>query len=180
MITRLTNGNDVYTGNSQNNEIRGGRGNDIIKGSGGDDVLLGGQGNDKLKGNSGNDTLNGGGGSDTLNGGNGNDTLLGGGGNDRLIGGSGADTLSGGKGRDTFVWGKRDFAAVDTITDFRQRRDLLDISGFDFNTGTITYGEGGRVTFDNGRISNNLLTIQFEGAPITFTANDFVPRSMPV
>ncbi|KIT16797.1 Poly(beta-D-mannuronate) C5 epimerase 4 [Jannaschia aquimarina] len=80
-----TKGDDVATGSSLD---------DNLKGKKGDDVLSGLEGDDRLKGNNGNDDLSGGEGNDRLKGGKGDDTLDGGAGDDRLIGNQGADTFS--------------------------------------------------------------------------------------
>ncbi|MFM7719120.1 MAG: calcium-binding protein [Actinomycetota bacterium] len=86
-------------------QLQGGSGNDVLTGDGnenrllgnpGDDVLNGGAGVDSLEGDAGNDTLNGGDDGDTLRGSVGTDTLNGGAGDDRLIGGADGDALDGG------------------------------------------------------------------------------------
>ena len=88
---------------------------DSLLGSDNDDLLLGGAGNDHLAG------------------GKGNDHLAGGKGDDHLVGGQGNDTLLGGEGDDTFVWLKGDEGtakapAVDTVQDFGNGKDVLDLS----------------------------------------------------
>jgi Ca2+-binding RTX toxin-like protein len=82
----------------------------VVNGTYDDDVLFGGNGNDTLSGAGGEDTLSGGAGADTLNGGSGNDTLI------------------GGTGVDSFKYDTREFG-VDTITDFQQGTDKIDVSG---------------------------------------------------
>jgi Ca2+-binding RTX toxin-like protein len=72
-------GDDIITGDGQNNVLNGGDGGDTLNGGGGDDMLMGGDDGetpdvDTLNGMGGNDTLYGGAGGDTLNGGDGNDT----------------------------------------------------------------------------------------------------------
>jgi Ca2+-binding RTX toxin-like protein len=94
-----------------------------------DNIIFGASGNDSLSGLDGNDTLRGQTGADTLNGGNGADLL---------VGGSDADTNTGGAGADTFRIGYYESgtgAAADRITDFATGTDLIDISGWDANTG---------------------------------------------
>ncbi|WP_225008345.1 beta strand repeat-containing protein [Novosphingobium percolationis] len=95
-------------------------------------------GADSIAGTAFSDTLNGGAGNDLLLGRDGNDVLRGDSGDDRLVGGLGADTLTGGGGADRFV-----FAAisdsnaangVDHITDFKQKKDVVDVSGIDANS----------------------------------------------
>lgn len=101
------------TGNTLNNKIYGG---------GLDDTLSGGDGNDELRGSSG---------ADVLNGGDGDDLLIGG-------GGTGADTMTGGSGADNFRIGYYETgtgADADRITDFQTGTDVIDISGWDANTG---------------------------------------------
>jgi len=104
-------GNFTATGNALNN---------ITLGSSGDDSLSGLDGNDTLRGQTGADTLSGGAGDDLL------------------VGGSGADINTGGADADTFRIGYFESgtgAAADRITDFTTGDDLIDISGWDANTG---------------------------------------------
>ena len=121
---------DILAGDGRDNTLTGGAGNDTLYGgpAGGDDTLHGGAGHDRLFGGKGNDTLHGGDGHDTLRGNLGADTLRGGDGNDTLHGGAGADTLTGGAGNDTFVFAPG--AGHDTVTDFGQGADRLDLSAF--------------------------------------------------
>ena len=81
----------------------------------------------------GRDTLDGNSGNDRLIGGEGRDTLGGGEGDDWLSGGTGTDTLTGGAGADTFVY----FAGhgSDTITDFTDGEDVIDLSLLDSISG---------------------------------------------
>lgn len=87
----------------------------------------------------GNDIINGGDGDDIIYGQAGDDVIDGGNGNDTIFGGVGSDTLTGGLGADTFVFFNSDFAdsfSTDTITDFENGIDLIDISDYgilDFN-----------------------------------------------
>ncbi len=101
---------------------------DGIFGLGGDDVLKGHGGTDLLDGGSGMDDLRGGAGGDELRGGTGNDRLSGGGGADFLNGGLGNDRLIGGGGKDVFIVNPGDGA--DTIADFQNGRDVIDLSAF--------------------------------------------------
>ena len=83
--------------------------------------------------------LTGNGGANSLDGAVGNDTIFGMAGNDVLRGGSGADHLYGGTGNDVFV-----FSAVsdstsfvrDTVMDFVQGQDRIDLSGIDARSAT--------------------------------------------
>lgn len=139
-------GNDSVFGDNGSDELNGGTGADTLDGGGGQDVLNGDDGNDVLSGGVGFDTLNGGlgedtlsgdGGSDelnggkwndTLNGGAGNDTLNGGNANDVLNGGVGNDVLAGGGGADVFVFAIG--GGIDTISDFQDETDVINLSGF--------------------------------------------------
>jgi serralysin len=108
-----------------------------VDGGSGNDTITGTDFADDLRGNAGNDTLNGRDGNDTLTGGAGNDTLDGGASADTLNGGAGIDLMTGGAGADTFV-----FAAVsestntarDTIWDFEEGSDKIDLHAIDANT----------------------------------------------
>ena len=66
-----------------------------------------------------------GGGADEARGGGGADLMLGGGGNDTLAGNGGDDSLRGNGGRDVFQFRASD--RDDTILDFRQGQDLIEI-----------------------------------------------------
>ena len=91
-----------------------------------------------VNGADGNDRITTLGGNDTLIGGNGNDTLFSGGGRDVLRGGAGGDTLTGGAGSDLFDYNAISESAVsapDTITDFVQGSDKIDLLGIDSNAG---------------------------------------------
>ena len=125
---------DILAGDQRANKLFGGRGDDTIYGGpGGDDTnsddIDGGPGDDRLYGGRGDDTLYGGEGNDTLKGGPGADTLVAGSGDDMLFGGTGPDVLDGGIGFDTFIFAPGHGA--DTIIDFRNGRDLIDVKAFD-------------------------------------------------
>jgi Ca2+-binding RTX toxin-like protein len=105
--------------------------------------ITGNSGNNRLSGGMGNDTLSGAAGNDILRGGMGADVLFGGAGDDTLRGDLGRDTLTGGSGRDTFVFNALnqtgpDAASADTITDFTQGEDRIDLSGIDAATAPVT------------------------------------------
>lgn len=114
--------------------LRGESGNDVISSGVGSAVIEGGAGNDRLS--DGLDLvdlpsrLDGGTGNDVLRS-PGLDNLLGGDGRDTLESGGFANTLTGGAGADRFVYGTFDFTSIagDTITDFGDGRDVLDLSG---------------------------------------------------
>ena len=167
------------SGTNGNDTIFGGAGADIINGNGGDDTIYGGSGADDLSGN--ND-------GDKLYGGSGNDAIVGGNNNDRLIGGYGADTLTGSNGADTFVYlSNRDTG--DTITDFTQGSDLVDLAAFAPSSfvGVLTqagavgpnqvgYMIGGGVTtiyVDTDGVYGADLEIKLTGS-INLTGGDFI------
>jgi len=157
-------GNDTLNGNAGNDTLFGGTNNDTLNGGDNDDTLYGGTNNDVLNGDAGNDTLfgegnndslSGGSGDDTLDGGEGRDTLDGGLGNDILTGGTGDDILSGGEGSDTFTWTSSDTYGTDTITDFNENEDTLDLSDLLQGESESTLG--------------NYLSINFDGTDTTIT-----------
>lgn len=92
----------------------------------------------RVKGDSSDQTLKGADGRDVVTGGGGDDKLFGEGGDDRLSGGVGADTLKGGGGEDRFVFkstadSKTGTAGRDTILDFKQDKDRIDLKAIDAN-----------------------------------------------
>ena len=117
-------GADTLVADGRADFIFGGEGDDTLDAGGGEDWILGGEGDDTLDGNTGNDRLMGGEGRDTLRGGEGDDWLS---------GGTGTDTLTGGAGADTFAY----FAGhgSDTITDFTDGEDLIDLSALESISG---------------------------------------------
>ena len=110
-------------------------------GTGTDDVLVGSTSDNVIQAFGGNDTLTGGGGNDMLSGNSGNDQVFGGNGNDSLTGGDGSDLLSGGAGADFFVYvspSESDGSVTfDTITDFTQGSDVIDLSVIDADLATL-------------------------------------------
>lgn len=137
-------GNDDLSGGDNHDVLFGGDGNDLLAGGFGPDTLLGQAGIDHLLGGNNNDRLLGGSNNDILEGGSGSDVLRGDGGADILIGGVAADTLTGGAGKDTFVfinWQQNATSGVaDTITDFVQGADKIDLSSI--IAGTFTFLSG--------------------------------------
>ena len=93
---------------------------EYLDGSGHDDRLEGARGPDRLEGRDGDDVLEGR---------EGDDRLAGEAGNDVLYGGPGNDTLAGGEGADTFVFAPG--GGDDTVPDFRQGEDTIDLSAFE-------------------------------------------------
>jgi serralysin len=103
---------------------------------------------------SGNDSLTGNEAANRLESGAGNDTLIGNGGNDVLIGGAGEDVMTGGAGADMFVFQSNGDSVPglgrDTITDFTQGSDRIDVSALNasafIGTGLFT-GQAGQVRY---------------------------------
>lgn len=92
-----------------------------------------GAGNDVIQGGDGNDIVSGGDGNDTLFGGDGDDRLVGAAGDDIIGGGDGSDKLTGSSGDDIFVFTDSELGTTragehDTITDFKQGEDKIDLS----------------------------------------------------
>ncbi len=164
----LLGGSDVlfYVAPTSTLTVNAGAGNDLVFGyspsssinlylGSGDDTGYGDAKDDKLFGQAGNDRLYGRGGNDFLNGGAGNDWL---------DGGKGADRLTGGAGADRFVFGAGDTGlgkARDTVLDFRQGLDLIDLTRtdlttfignqkFDGHAGQFRYIESGNFTILQG------------------------------
>jgi len=109
-----------------------GAGNDVILGGDGDDIISGGDGNDWLFGA------------------DGDDRLVGSAGNDILAGGDGSDKLTGSSGKDIFIFtpsesGTTRLGEHDTITDFKQGEDKIDISAL-FTAGTYAGIKNGALT----------------------------------
>jgi hypothetical protein len=86
--------------------------------------------NDHLCGTKTDDYITGGNGDDTVFGKGGDDVIVGGNGKDLISGGRGDDELWGNNGKDTFVYAK-DYG-TDTIFDFQDRLDKIDVSAFGF------------------------------------------------
>lgn len=169
-------GNDKLYGRSGSDRLKGGSGNDSLYGGNGDDILEGESGNDYLSGGDGRDSLNGNGGNDRLFGGSSRDTLIGESGNDYLYGETGNDTLNGGAGADRLDGGAGDDRLTsgtgadvfhfdlgdgnDTITDFDDNIDTLELDGFrdtdgDGNIALIWgsfYWPYIELRFDNGQV----------------------------
>lgn len=133
-------GNDFVRGNHGNDDLFGGAGNDNLNGGFGDDEVSGGTGDDKVSGFDGADQLFGGEGIDALHGGRGSDVLFGGDGDDVLRGAQDDDTLSGdggddlligGDGNDTFRYAADAENGTDTIKDFAQGEDVIELANFE-------------------------------------------------
>lgn len=116
--------------------VIGGTGGETYRTGGGDDIVLAEEGDDTVYGGDGHDLVHGGEGDDVIEGGAGHDMLIGGEGSDTLIGGEGSDLLIGGAGADTFVF--LPDHGNDTIADFSDGEDLIDLSAF---TGIAGFGD---------------------------------------
>jgi Ca2+-binding RTX toxin-like protein len=142
-------GSDILDGGAGNDRLRDTAGDNILYGNEGDDWLFAGTGNDIFYGEAGNDLAIANGGNDQLFGGLGNDDLNGGLGDDQLFGGEGDDLLTGGAGSDSFTGDNGSdrfilfWEGTDTITDFTDGQDLLELSGkISFEDLEITQGQG--------------------------------------
>ncbi|MEG4630834.1 SBBP repeat-containing protein [Microcoleus sp. AR_TQ3_B6] len=149
-----TNGDDILTGDGENNVLIGMRGNDSLDGDLGDDTLLGGKGSDTLSGSSGDDALFGNRGADILNGGDGNDILLGGKGDDLLTGGLGNDSLTGGDGNDRFLLSP--YSGIDIILDFEDGKDLLSL-GNNLTFSQLSLTQENSTTFIRSSVNGEIL-----------------------
>ena len=142
------NGNNLYIGTPDADQIRGfgaidllrgGSGNDTIEGGDGPDSLYGDLGDDILRGGTGDDVLRGGKGNDTLDGGDGEDTIRADLGNDRIIGSLGADYINGGDGFDTV-----DYSRSPQGDGFFYDGVAIDLTG----SSVIYIGDGGHAEGD--------------------------------
>ena len=190
---------DILTGNDGANRLIGELGNNEFYGNGGDDVLESGAGADLLDGGAGMDTVSYNRSSEgvTVNLGEGiaegghaegdvivdvenmegsfhDDVLVGDNKANRLTGWAGNDELEGGEGADHFIfsYGSKN----DTILDFTDNEDLIDLTGFrnisGFDDLTITSDSDG-VTIDLRAYRGG--TILLEDFDITnLDASDFI------
>lgn len=125
---------DIYHAGTGDDELHGLGGNDELRGQGGNDRVYGENGDDVLFGGPGYDYVEGGDGNDNIVGGSEDDDLHGEAGNDRLMGALGKDKLTGGPAGDTFRYERTSDSAVgaaDTIRDFAQGTDKIDLSVID-------------------------------------------------
>ena len=127
-------------------------------------------------GNTLNNLLTGNSGANLLDAGSGNDSLSGGDGADSLVGGLGTDRLTGDGGADVFVFrtgseSANALATADTITDFVQGQDRIDLTAIDasskingnnafvwLGTGAIGTSSSGDLRFqkyDNAEVDND-------------------------
>ena len=150
-------GDDTLHGGLGNNSLFGGSGDDKVIADGGNDKIDGGSGFDTLDLSNATGALKidlskhtaegfghltvksmegliSGGFADTIKGDKRDNVIDGGAGNDTIRGYIGADTLTGGAGDDKFLWQLKDVVdasghslGIDTITDFGNGKDVLDI-----------------------------------------------------
>ncbi|MCZ4351384.1 M10 family metallopeptidase C-terminal domain-containing protein [Roseovarius aestuarii] len=117
-------------------------------------------GDDDLRGTSGSNLLRGYGGDDKLYGRSGDDTLSGGDGADRFDGGHGDDVLYGGDDVDVFHFDRGE--DHDTIKDFENNVDLIELDNFIFAPGQDAFDfatqTGSDVVFDFG--NGDMLTVE--------------------
>ena len=115
------------------------------------------------------DTLTGGADNDAIIGGAGDDTISGGAGDDTIYSGAGDDTITGGAGNDAFMFVTGD--GNDTITDFTDGEDIIDLSAI---TGITGFSDlSGKITQDGEDTVIDLSS--FGGGEITledFTSTD--------
>lgn len=131
-IVRVYGGDDEVYGDAGADILRLGSGADYAEGGADDDRIFGQGGDDEIDAGDGNDYVEGGNGRDLIFGGDGDDVLKGEGSLDTLIGDAGDDTLWGGDGRDTFVFSDTIDGGRDTIKDWQDGLDTLDLSDFGF------------------------------------------------
>jgi len=162
-ITGSESGTDTLYGGAGNDNIYARNGNDIVYAGEGDDYINAAFGNDVLYGDEGNDHIIGAQGNDIIHGGTGDDLIIGREDNDVIYGGAGSDELHGGSGVDSFVFeAVTAFEGVDTIKDFNQFNEIIDISdvlsGYDNTVDTFTDFVQ---MIDNG--ANSVLSIDVDG-----------------
>ena len=125
------------------------------------DIMIDGADDTQILGKSGNDTIFAGEGDDELYGGTGSDILMGEEGDDTIDGGADDDTMWGGSGDDTFVF--QAGHGNDTIKDFEDGNDTIDLTAFTAVTGfsdlTITQ-DGDNTKIDLSSQGGGEITIE--------------------
>ena len=167
-------GGDTYNTYGGNDIVFAEEGDDTINGGSGNDWLVGGEGVDTIDGGADDDRIYGGEGDDVLKGDAGEDEIYGGEGADTITGGTGDDTLTGGAGADTFVFASGD--GNDTITDFTNGTDTIDLSAITAITGfsdlTVTQ-EGDDTKIDLGENVGEIILEDFTSTDLDATDFDF-------
>ena len=151
-------------------DIFGGKGNMVIYRDTVIEHVVGGGGADNVTGNDANNLLRGGAGDDTLDGGAGDDLL---------VGGTGADSLTGGAGADTFRYPSSAFGA-DTITDFEDGSDIIDLAGSGLRFSDLTIGDNGQDKIVNAGSGNTITLTGQAGATIDATDFSFTAKALQV
>ena len=140
---------------------------EVITGTGGNDIIIPGFTSFGVTGGEPSDA------DDTISAVGGNDLVSGGGGADRLSGGSGDDILIGGSGDDIFAFfGDTD---DDTITDFVQGEDKIDLSAYpetDFFSIEQRLDRDGNLMIDNYGSRGDTITLPGFGRPLL--PDDFI------
>ncbi len=162
LIPGPTEGDDIFTGDNQADNVA-----DAL---GGDDILSGGRGRDQLFGGVGNDQLFGDQQADVLDGGAGDDQIFGGDQSDILISGGGNDLMDGGKHDDVFRFTGSQDGDVITV-EGGQGKDTIDLSEYidsqvsdDGSTITVDLGGGQSFTINYANI-DTILTGGGNNAP---------------
>lgn len=168
VVTVVTPGGNVVTGDGKSNLILPSGGADTVFGGGGNDTVLGGGKDDMLQGNVGADSIAAGGGSDLVHGGQNNDFLQGNAGDDRLYGDLGADTLHGGQGADFVQGGQGDDFVLgdlgdDVLLGGQGDDQVFGGAGDDYLSGdlgadTLTGGAGADIFHSFGAAGLDLIT----------------------
>lgn len=176
LVSRFTLGvpDGVIWGTTGSETLTGTLNGDTIHGRSGNDTINGQQDNDLIFAGTDNDTLSGGNGVDTLLGQAGNDNLAGDNGDDLLDGGSGNDTLRGCRGSDRFVLTSSN--GSDTISDFKDGQDLIQLSGLTFGQLAIAQGTGANSNDTSISLNNSseLLAILTGVQSSSITSADFI------
>ena len=135
---------------------------DPFEGSDGNNNMYSNSSSKQIFGYGGNDKIFGGEGDDEIYGGDGGDLLMGEEGDDTLDGGADADVLVGGSGDDTFVF-QADHGN-DTIKDFEDGNDTIDLTAFSSITGfsqlTISDNDDGDAVIDLSSFGGGEITLE--------------------
>lgn len=190
--------NDALTGNSSANLLAGNNGNDRLNGGGGNDTLVGGSGGDRLAGGDGTDTTSyafapkgvranlaspadntGDAQGDTyssienLIGSSYADKLTGNSSANKIDGAKGNDTLTGGSGADVFVFAKG--YGRDTVTDFKNKVDHIDLRSYDFASASSVLNKAVQVDSDvEIRLGTTDIIVLKDFSKASLDASDFL------